>query len=75
MPRKAKLPQRRRHIFVFDEDWEFLNQAYGVDSPSRLGVSVAVREIIHVKVLALRAQLQDRYDQIAQQRQEEIQDV
>lgn len=64
MSRKAKLPQSRRHIFVYDEDWKFIQQAYGVGTGSRLGVSGAIREIIHAKVVVLRAKIQERYDEI-----------
>lgn len=64
MPRKAKLPQSRRHIHVYDEDWEWLNENYGPGSESRLGLAGAVREIIHAKVVVMRAQLQKRYDAI-----------
>lgn len=64
MSRRSKLPQHRRHIFVYDEDWEFLHESYGPGTESRLGVSGAIREVVHQKVLVLRAQLQAEYDRL-----------
>lgn len=79
MSRRARLPQSRRHIFVFDEDWDFLLDAYGPGTESRLGTSGAIREIIHAKVLVMRAGLEAEQDRIrarfAQAEQEETQDV
>jgi len=48
MTRKSPLPQARRHILVYDEDWEFLASLYGPGGlqPS-MGISPAIRAIIH----------------------------
>lgn len=55
MTRKASQPQSPRHILVFDEDWEFLEQQYGRNSVSHMGVSPAIRAIIHAYVRRLKA--------------------
>lgn len=62
MTKRSTLPQTRRHILVFDEDWELLQRLYGEGSESRLGVSAAVREIVHAKCQQLRQQLANRRD-------------
>ena len=54
MSKRSTEPQSRRHVFVFDSDWEYLNQVYGMDSPSRLGAGAAVRMIVRAKVRQLR---------------------
>jgi len=70
MSRKARLPQSRRHIFVYDEDWEFLHQAYGPGTITRLGVSGAIREIIHVKVVSMKGKLEQTYDRLHREKRE-----
>lgn len=52
MSKKTPLPQRRRHIFVFDEDWEYVRDRFGEE----LGLSNAIRNMIHRYVVNLRAQ-------------------
>lgn len=73
MSRKARLPQSRRHIFIFDEDWDFLLTYYSRSGPTQMGVSVAIREIIHQKILSLKARQIRAID--AQPVQEEPQDA
>ena len=55
MTRKALLPQRPRHILVFDEDWDYLRDNYGPHSAHPCGISPAIRQIIHGYVRRLRA--------------------
>jgi hypothetical protein len=47
MSKKVNRPQSRRHIFVYDEDWEFLETNFGLTSQARIGTSATIREIIH----------------------------
>ena len=47
MSKKPIFPQSRRHIFVYDEDWEFLETHFGLTSQSRIGTSTTIREIVH----------------------------
>jgi hypothetical protein len=62
MSRKTEIPSSRRHIFVYDEDWEFLEKAYGNASENRMGVGPAIRNIIHVYVGSLKAKVQKKVD-------------
>lgn len=55
MTRKARLPQRPRHIHVFDEDWDFLFEHFGPHSTSRFGVANAIREMVHTQVRRFKA--------------------
>jgi hypothetical protein len=62
MSKRAELPQSRRHILVFDEDWDFLERAFGIGSPNRFGVGPAIRQIIHAKVKDMKAKLVAKRD-------------
>lgn len=56
MSRKSAIPQSRRHILVFDEDWEYLESQYGRPyGVTPLGTSAAVRLLIHKYVRKLKA--------------------
>jgi hypothetical protein len=68
MVRRAELPTSRRHVHLYDEDWEFLQQNYGPQSGSQVSVSEVIRAIVHKKVLALKAAASQAYDEIAAQR-------
>lgn len=68
MTKRASLPSSRHHVFLYDEDWDFLAANYGPDSASRVGVSEVIRAIVHKKVLGLKAEAAARYDAIAAQR-------
>ena len=63
MSRRSVLPQGRRHIWVYDEDWEFLTEHFGPDSPSKMGVGPSIRNIVHIYVKRLRAKQQELIDQ------------
>lgn len=65
MSKKSLLPQKPRHILVYDEDWEFLDQHYGPGSAKPLGISRAIREIIHQRVLGLKAKQVSALDKMA----------
>jgi hypothetical protein len=63
MSKKSPLPQSRRHLLIFDEDWEFLESVYGKDSgPGSIGTGVAVRKFIHSWVGMLKARALARLD-------------
>lgn len=62
MTKRSELPQRRRHVIVFDEDWEFLLRHYGADTDARLGAGAAVRQIVHARVKQLRELMAQRAD-------------
>ncbi len=62
MSKKSELPQTRRHVLIFDEDWAWLEAQYGQYSISRIGTGTAIKTIIHHQVRALRQQVQDNLD-------------
>jgi hypothetical protein len=47
MSKKSILPQSPRHILVYDKDWEYLNSLYGKSGVNPIGISVAIRQILH----------------------------
>jgi len=47
LSKKNLLPASRRHVMMFDEDWEWLEAQYGSNSPSKIGVAEAVRIVVH----------------------------
>jgi hypothetical protein len=57
MTRRHEKPTSRRHIQIFDEDWEFLLANMGPESANPLGVGTAIRVIVHAKVQGLRAKI------------------
>lgn len=57
------LSYSRRHIQVFDEDWEFLEKHFGMQSRKRIGAGTMCRNIIHVYVKKIRANAQAQLDQ------------
>jgi hypothetical protein len=48
MTRRSERPKTRRHIWVFDEDWEWICQYYAVKD---LTPGLVVRELLHKFVL------------------------
>lgn len=54
MPKKLDLPTTRCHIILFKEDLEFLEAHYGRYSPTGLGLSEAMRLMVHKWVKTLR---------------------
>lgn len=62
MSRIAELPSSRRHIIIFDEDWELLESLYGPRGAKPIGISVAIRAILHQKCKAIRQTMADRKD-------------
>ena len=60
MSRRITQSQSRHHVHIFDEDWDFLERAYGRDGVKPIGISAAVRTIIHnhVKLIKQRQQIE-----------------
>lgn len=72
MSKKLEAPQSRRHIWVFDEDWEFLERYFGKASENRTGVGPTIRRIIQIYVGNLRALEQKRIDARTAQQKESV---
>lgn len=66
MVKKSPLPKGRYHIMLFVEDWDFLEAEYGPASPKPIGMSAAITAIVHAKVLDLRAQAAEAFEEISQ---------
>lgn len=65
MVKKSRLPQSRHHILIYDEDWNWLNQNYGPGSfGSAVGISGAIRELVHQRVIAMKAKANGELDKL-----------
>jgi hypothetical protein len=53
--KKLPAPTIDRHIDLYKSDWEFIESHFGRSSSSRFGAARFVREVVHLKVKALRA--------------------
>lgn len=62
MPRKSIAPQSRRHIWIFDDDWEYIESRFGKLSPAGIGTSAAVRRLIQAWVAGMRKKEQDQIE-------------
>ena len=70
MTKRSLLPQHPRHILIYDEDWEFLQAEYGPDGAVHIGVSSAIRTIIHSYVTRLKAKANEAFDRQTRQQLE-----
>ena len=62
MPKRSTLPKSRRHILIYDEDWDFITRYYGRGSAANLTISNVIRSIIHRQVHHLRSLQQNAID-------------
>lgn len=62
MSKRSERPQTRRHVLIFDEDWDWLEANYGPYSENKIGTGAAARQIIHLHVKRLKQVVQDRLD-------------
>ena len=67
MSKKAVYPQSRRHILVYDEDWEYLDRRYGKNTTSRIGMGAMIRNMIHLHVKALREREERKAEELRRQ--------
>lgn len=65
MSRKSPLPQSRRHVMIYNEDWDWLERAYGGQTAANLGPGVAIRQLVHGRVLYMRAQENQAFDALS----------
>ncbi len=63
MPKLSNLPSSRRHIMVYDEDWAFLSEHFAKGTEANMGEGVAVRELIHKRVIAMRQAIADKQEE------------
>lgn len=64
MPRRSEIPSSRRHIWVYDEDWEFLEKMFG----EALGTGKAIRNIIHNYVGNLQAREETARERVREEK-------
>jgi hypothetical protein len=64
MSRKHDETVVSRHIEVFESDWEFLQQQFGRASEAKLGVSVAIRQMIRKGVRDYQERLARKLDRL-----------
>lgn len=55
MSKRSDRPQSRRHILVYDEDWEWLERHAAIHN---LGVGQTIREIVHARVKLMRERME-----------------
>lgn len=66
MAKKAEQPQSRHHIMIFDSDWDYLSRRFGRGGEHEsLGISGAIRQIIHSKVQGLKLKEAQAVDGLA----------
>jgi hypothetical protein len=54
--KRAAIPQSRKHVHIYDDDWAFLASVYNRENGSSIrGPSHAIREIVHRQVEKIRA--------------------
>ena len=56
MTKRIERPTEARHIQIYTEDWNFLNDNFGKGSEKPLGAGKAIRLIVHKYCNAVRAQ-------------------
>lgn len=72
MVAKSGLKTSRRHVLLNDEDWEWLSQQYGPGGfKSHVGVSRAIRTIIHQRVEGMKARAAGIIDQLRDEQRPE----
>lgn len=54
MPKKERASISRRHIYLFDDDWDFVTQHFDAS----VGVSTCIREVLHTWVEGVRAKIE-----------------
>ena len=64
MSRKHDETVVSRHIEVYESDWDFLQQHFGRSSEAKLGVSVAIRQMIRRGVRDYQERLARRLDRL-----------
>jgi hypothetical protein len=47
MSRRSILPSSRRHVNIFDEDWNYLERTFGMYSYPNISAGVIIRLIVH----------------------------
>lgn len=71
MAKKLDKPYHRHHVIIFDDDWDYLNDKFGVGGPaSQIGTGRAIRTFIHQRVLGLKAKEAGKLDALRDEQRE-----
>ena len=62
MPRLPLAPHSRRHIMIFDDDWEFLITHFGPGSRNPIGASRCIQAMVRKECARLRGQMAQALD-------------
>lgn len=54
MPKKERAPVTRRHIYLFDSDWDFIMSHFD----ATVGASTTIREVLHTWVEGVKAKIE-----------------
>ena len=65
MSRKHDEPTVSRHLEVYASDWAYLNEHFGRGSATRLGTSIAIRQLIRKGVRAHQERVARRAEGVA----------
>ena len=66
MSRKHEETVVSRHIEVYQSDWDFLQEHFGRASEAKLGVSVAIRQMVRKGVRDYQERIARRLDRLSQ---------
>ena len=69
MSRKHDEPTVSRHLEIYQADWEFLQEHFGLQSDTKLGVSTAIRQMVRRGVSDYKARVAARLERVAQAQQ------
>lgn len=65
MSKKSPLPQSRHHVMIYNEDWEWLQAAYGqgqTEPGAAIGAGTAIKTVVHAYVQRLKARAEQKID-------------
>ena len=65
MSRRAKFPQSRHHVMIYDEDWDWLSTMFGAQNGNGTGAGTVIRELVHRQVARLREASAQREAELA----------
>lgn len=62
MSKKIDQTTVTRHLQIYSEDWEFLDQNFGKQAVTPVGVGATIRAIVHQKVQQIRSRQEAEID-------------
>ena len=65
MSHKINEPTVTRHLELYESDWRFLQEHFGRQSDAKLGVSVAIRQLVRKGIRGYQERLRRRAERAA----------